>query len=123
MRASSIILALAAAATPMTAFASDAPRRLAPAADYASPAPVEGPVIVERVVRPTGVVVKKLAGQRYRVIDSDGTVLSRSFPLVPPPRRIEERVYYSPDRPARRPHLLYGGFYGLDRWGVGREEE
>lgn len=123
MRASSIVLALLAAGAPAAAFAADAPRRLAPGPAYASPAPLEGPVVVERVVRPTGVVVKKLSGQRYRVIDSDGTVLSRSFPIVPAPRRVEDRVYYSPDHPARRPHLLYGGFYGLDRWGVGREDE
>ncbi|MFC3695278.1 hypothetical protein [Chenggangzhangella methanolivorans] len=103
---------------PAAAFAADAPRRLGQA-HYAT-----GEVTVERALPPRGVIVEKRAGQKLRVTDGDGMPMSRSFVMSNPPRRVEERVYFRDDEPAlRRPFALYGGFYGLDRWGVGREDE
>jgi hypothetical protein len=111
------------ALTAATAFAADMPRRLSGEASYERAAPVYGDVMVERARPARGAIIEKRAGQKLRVTDGDGMPMSRSFPLVPPPRRIEERVYYRDDETMRRPFALYGGFYGLDRWGVGREDE
>lgn len=106
-----------------TAFAADAPRRLNSDAGYERAAPVYGDITVERARAPRGAIIEKRAGQKMRVTDGDGMPMSRSFPLVPPPRRVEERVYYRDDETMKRPFALYGGFFGLDRWGVGREDE
>lgn len=119
-----ILSAALALAAPAAASAADAPRRLsygATAVERVVPAP--GRVSVERALPPRGVILEKRAGQKLRVTDADGTPMSRSFVLVTPPRRIEERVYYRDDEELRPPQTLYGGFYGLDRWGVGRNEE
>ena len=113
---------LSAVAT-TTAFAADMPRRLSGEGSYERAVPVYGDVTVERARPARGAIIEKRAGQKLRVTDGDGMPMSRSFPLVPPPRRTEERVYYRDDETMRRPFALYGGFYGLDRWGVGREDE
>lgn len=122
----SLRLTIAAAlsvAVPTAALAADAPRRLSSVTTYERLAPAPGRVTVERALPPRGVILEKRAGQKLRVTDADGTPMSRSFVLTPAPRRIEERVYYRDDETLRRPYALYGGFYGLDRWGPGREEE
>lgn len=119
MRASLVLLL---ALAPAAAFAADAPRRLVHVED-SSRVEAVGEVTVERALPPRGAMIEKRAGQKLRVTDRDGTPMSRSFPYVPPPRRLEQRVYYRDDETLRRPFALYGGFYGLDRWGVGREDE
>lgn len=107
---------------PASAFAADAPRRLAHGPEVVERV-APGRVTVERARPARGVILEKRAGQKMRVTDADGTPMSRSFVLVTPPRRVEERVYYRDDETLRPPFTLYGGFYGPDRWGVGRNDE
>lgn len=102
-----LLLAIATAA-PLPAAAADAPRGY------------ERRASGDQVrARPRGVAVDKLAEERLKVYDEEGVELTSSFVDPGPPRRIERRVYV---REGVRPRYhLYGGFYGFDRWGVGRD--
>lgn len=91
----------------------------APAADRTVVVRGSGEVIIERAPRGRRIILEQRNGDRYIVTDRDGTVLTKSYPLAEPPRRVEKRAYVRQDQ--RRPFLLYGGFYGLDRWGYSRE--
>lgn len=90
-----------------------------PAADRTVVVGRSAEVVIERVPRGRRVILEQRNGDRYVVTDRDGTVLAKSYPLAEPPRRVEKRAYVRQDQ--RRPFLLYGGFYGLDRWGYSRE--
>jgi hypothetical protein len=110
MRLRTAVLAAVAAAIPLsTALAADQPRRLS---NYErAPAPS---INDER----RAVVVDRMAGRAGAVVDEDGVLLKKSFVDPAPPARVERRVYVRENY--RRAFQLYGGFYGLDRWGYSR---
>lgn len=108
--AAAALASVAAIAAPPAASAADMPRRGAYARSYAeAPPPPRG----------RRVIVEQLAGENLTIVDVDDVVLKKGYIVPEPPRRVERRVYMRPgDRGPE--YSLYGGFYGLDRWGAGR---
>ena len=112
------LLALMTLAAPLAATSSasavDAPRQRV----YAAPA-YEGPAHYGPTETRRRIVIQKRADRRMTVVDADGVVLHRSFVDPEPPRRVETRSYVRDGR--RKPFALYGGFFGIDRWGYSRD--
>ena len=79
-----------------------------------------GPAFYEPAPTRRRIVIEKRADRRLTVVDADGRILERSYTDPEPPRRVETRSYVRDGRGRPFP-LLYGGFFGLDRWGYSRD--
>jgi hypothetical protein len=114
LRSAFVVAAAALAASAAAAAAADQPRRLAEtrAFDRVSPG------VYQRGSPGRRVAVERRAGRAGVFVTVDGEVLPKSYVDPEPPARVERRIYAREG--ARREFQLYGGFFGLDRWGYSR---